>query len=517
MASANVAVSGKRDWLLANPWIWIGLSLLLCAWAWLWARTFGPIASDNRIGILAAGLAAAGLAVALRLNSSRPALVASLPWSLQSQLLLVLAWIFFLISLIVTGILAASVFALAEMPVYPGLAVILWLVLAPIGIAAWLRLLRRRARHEDVSASDETAALLLLTSLAAFIGACSLDLGENLSDDWDSIRFFLRSISFAILIGAALAAASVRARRLTISLLVLFHFGGICTAALAAPPSPWLVTQIWTRIYRPYLEFMYLNNAYHFYAPEPGASNYVWLRLIYVDPEGQEVGVWYKAPRVDGDGRPQHHVALEYQRYVAMTEGLVPTEGSVAIVVIDEAGRADYAPFFKRRMAAVPNQGIVVGVEKPAVAIPFDPTVPQAQQYMPPSKGAKILVEAFARHAGTLLHPDDEKDPEHPRYRLRSVKLYRVIHAVPGSAALALGLDALRDPTMFRPFYLGEYSPEGKLLDPEDPFLYWLLPTMRVPREGYVEIRNYAAYHAGDRRYCLTDGRNNWREPDEAP
>src|SRR5262249_51727018 len=30
-------------------------------------------------------------------------------------------------------------------------------------------------------------------------------------------------------------------------------------------PSPWLSTQIWTRIYRPYLEFLYLNNAYHFY------------------------------------------------------------------------------------------------------------------------------------------------------------------------------------------------------------------------------------------------------------
>ena len=34
---------------------------------------------------------------------------------------------------------------------------------------------------------------------------------------------------------------------------------------------------------------MYLNNAYHFYSPDPGPATYVWFRIFYisneVDPE----------------------------------------------------------------------------------------------------------------------------------------------------------------------------------------------------------------------------------------
>jgi hypothetical protein len=514
MASVELGVPARRDWVLANPWLWLVVGEALCAWAWLWARAFGAAASDNRVILVALGLAAIGVAVTLRLQARRLGPLDLSP-ALQRFFTLAVAGAFALLALTVTGVLVADAFKLAPMPVYPGLAFVLFLVVAPIStVAAWHLL--RASDAGRLCTSAETAGLLLLAALGAFVASCALDLSPTLPEDWDSLRFFLRSLTLGILVGAALVAASPRARRLELSLLVLFHFGGICTATLAQTPSPWLVTQIWTRIYRPYLEFMYLNNAYHFYAPDPGPSHYAWLRLIYEGPDGQEVGVWEKVPRVDGNGKAQHTVALEYQRYIALTEGTVPTETSATIVVIDKEGRADYAPFLKRRMTAVPNTNIVIGVEKPALAIPFDPLVPQARQYQPPNRMTKILLQSFARHGATLPHPEDAAHPDQPKYRLLRVKVYRVIHAIPGSAFLAAGVDPVRDPTYFQPFYMGEYNADGKLLDPDDPFLYWLLPIMRVPRvDGKEMIRSYAALHAGDPRWVRLDG--EWIEPEQAP
>ena len=50
----------------------------------------------------------------------------------------------------------------------------------------------------------------------------------------------------------------------------------------SATPS-WLFSQIWTRVTRPYLQITHLNNAYHFYAPEPGPVAIVWFRVRFAD------------------------------------------------------------------------------------------------------------------------------------------------------------------------------------------------------------------------------------------
>src|SRR5262249_2772672 len=48
-------------------------------------------------------------------------------------------------------------------------------------------------------------------------------------------------------------------RRIGVSALILFHFIGIATAIISAPPQPWLAEELWVRVYRPYLQFTYLN------------------------------------------------------------------------------------------------------------------------------------------------------------------------------------------------------------------------------------------------------------------
>ena len=213
--------------------------------------------------------------------------------------------------------------------------------------------------------------------------------------------------------------------------------------------------------------------------PSPGRRATVWFRLIYTDDQGNEVGVWQHVPRTDSQGRPEHTVALEYQRYLAMTEGTVPTDAAAAFI-INKSGQPDMAPAYKRRFAAVPNAGVIVGQPRPAFTAPLDPSVPQSDQYKVPSRSAKFLIESFARHVAELPHPEDADRPswQAPKSHIKSVKIYRAMHMIAASPLIANGVDSVGDPTLFRPYYMGEYGPEGKLLDPDDPFLYWLLPIM---------------------------------------
>jgi hypothetical protein len=514
MATATHAVPRRRDWIFANPWAWISAALLACVWALAWARFYDVTASDNRVILLALGLLAAAAAVTLSLRSGQAILLDRLSDAGRRAVSLTLVALFLMQASGMTYVVIDSFISREGAWLYPGLASITWLLLVPVSLAAAWNCWRRLQHGEGPGATEEAALLSYLASLCALIGSYALDLGPSLPGDWDSIRFFLRVVAGAILLGAALLACSTAARRLQISGLILFHFGGIMTATLAAPPTPWVVTQIWTRIYRPYLEFMYLNNAYHFYAPEPGPASYIWARAIYTDKQNpqQKVGVWHKIPRVNGKGRTEHTAALEYQRFLAMTEGTAFPGDAPASVVIGANGQATYAPYLQRRMWATPNSVTVVGIQRPELQIPFDPVIPQAQQYAVPTVGGKQLAESFARHVASLPHPDDAKNQGEPRYEFERVKIYRVVHTIPPSAWLAAGVDALRDPTLFRPFFLGEFNAAGKILEPDDPFLYWLLPILRFPHDGQVQIRNYAALHAGDPRWVRNGDSEEWTE-----
>ena len=49
------------------------------------------------------------------------------------------------------------------------------------------------------------------------------------------------------------------------------------------------------------------------------------------------------------------------------------------------------------------------------------------------------------------------------------------------------------DPTLYYPFYQGEYDPEGRLRTPRDnAFLFWLIPILGVENGQYVPLE----YHA---------------------
>ena len=59
--------------------------------------------------------------------------------------------------------------------------------------------------------------------------------------------------------------------RWAVNLWLVFHLAAIIIAPASVSPSSDLVHSGW-EVVRPYLQFLYLNHGYHFFAPEPGES-----------------------------------------------------------------------------------------------------------------------------------------------------------------------------------------------------------------------------------------------------
>lgn len=94
-----------------------------------------------------------------------------------------------------------------------------------------------------------------------------------------------------------------------ISLALGFHLAAIIIAPASSGATSELIDSGW-RVFRPYLEFLYLNHGHKFFAPEPGPSTL--LTYVAERPDGTTVR-----------GRiPDRSIAprLLYHRYFMLTE-----------------------------------------------------------------------------------------------------------------------------------------------------------------------------------------------------
>ena len=504
MASAYPAKAdtARQDWLLANPWSWVLLGLGLCLLAWVMGLVLDDALIGARVLFIFLGLVAAGAGIWIRLGSAAPAYLEQMAPDFRGVVLFALTVLFALLALTTTGLFLLRALGVESIPWKPNSLFILWMVVAPLGVAAAWMCGQRLKPGRPLGAAEESAALLALASLASFIACWALYNPER-PEDWDSIRLFLAVLALVPLVAAPLVLVSQALRRVTVSLLIVLHFGGIASAALGPPPSPWIVGQIWLRIYRPYLEFMYLNNAYHFYAPEPGPASYLWFRMFYEAPDGRQFAHWYKVPDVDDRGYHRNAVALEYQRILALTENAVPTDQT--------PNTSETAAMYARRLEHSANlPAPLLGQDplpKKDLGVPMHPFIPHMQQYLLPNLNSKVIVASYARHVCRMPHP------QHPDWKIKSVKVYRVVHMIAPAAQFTSDVIRMdpRDPELYRPYYMGRFDPNGNLLDAPrykadgsleqqgDPFLYWLLPILRDNASDTKSgIKNWAAKHAGD-------------------
>jgi hypothetical protein len=387
-----------------------------------------------------------------------------------------------------------------------------WFALAAVYFA--------RQQNGEISAPMEGAVLLQFAALVPFLTAQVLDVPGR-PEEWDSLRLFFAVLCLVLLAASGLVAAARPLRRFVVSVLILFHFGGIVTAVMSSPPGPWLAGLMWERLYQPYLEFMYLANAYRFYSPEPSPATQFWFFVEYEEEgsKGQKKihSRWIKVPDMDEDGTPRYAMRLRYQRRLALTENAAKPMAAEPLEQRPE--------YFRLRDSQSPEpfepRGLLGAQQIPLAlkrTVPYHPTWPLAGQYIRPDFHSKQLLGSFARHVTRLPHP------EHPGVRATSVKIYRVLHRTLLPTELGNGVAPNALPT-YLPYYMGQYGPDGNLLkkyDAEghlikDPFLYWLLPTLpevmdQTAQEPQRDIaRVYAILHAYGSERAVEESGAKWR------
>jgi hypothetical protein len=324
----------------------------------------------------------------------------------------------------------------------------------------------------------------LLFAVAAALGYVGLPA------HWDSARL-LAGVGVGLgIAGGILAALPVPVRFALATLGVLYHFTGIFMATTLPDPSPTLTAQMFTRTHQPYLMFLYLRNAYHFYSPEPGPAS-LFAGLIEYEVKNPNGGPptiekeWMNMPGVGEFDRDP--LGLRYYRRLSITEqasGTMPTPMGY-----------EKQDVWQRRVKAANGDWTNI-VRVPMVPNDYEPV---ASQYrMPQPFLAKYVIPSYARHI--LVN---NSKPDRPA---KLVKLYRIEHKVISVFEFADGKDPFH-PETYRIFFLGDFElnadgTEAVLKDPTDPMLYWLLPVLRRPNAMNVksvqdEIDDYFSKHAG--------------------
>jgi hypothetical protein len=304
---------------------------------------------------------------------------------------------------------------------------------------------------------------------------------------WDSIHVFFL-VAFAVgLLGAAWTCLP---RKVVLSLMlvgVAYHFGGIISAITSPPPTPWLTDQYWKRIARPYLQFAYMNNAYQFYSPDPGPACELWVFIEYKtdDPEGPKDGDWIYIPR-----RHTHYIdplGMSFYRRLSITENvaqyLAPTQ----------------APLPAEQQAVLGRRNLAARDYIPRMNWP-----PEQERRVPNEIVTRQILPSYARH---LIWAYAE-----PSKPVKSVRIYRTFHLITTLPQFR-GYDANAgqpdepvspySPKLYLPFFQGEYTPEGKLVDSADPLLYWLVPILEKDRKAPADRNEYE--RKGGFSYYFTD------------
>lgn len=375
-----------------------------------------------------------------------------------------------------------------------GVAAALGLVAAGLGESAPGMLNTARLVLVLVGTITAGAAISMRPDLwwAWGLGAVAAGVGVfGLPAHWDSFRLLFGVLAGGGVAGAAFCLAPPRWRYVVVSGWLLFHFGGIFTAATTPTPTPWLSEQSFYRMYGPYLHFLYLRNAYHFYSPEPGPSSLL-VCLVKTDTgetetvpdpvtgEPREVKKyktqWVVLPRRPADIRDP--LGLTYFRRLSLTEQIA--RGSPGMAVPTDQ--------FEKMDVVARRRGVLR-------AIPFHPVEAWSAQYRLPNPDvARYLLPSYARHVILDHTPDPATAAK------TTVKVYRMEHRTLDPAEFSRRLPTGEYPSpylpgTYRPFFMGEFNARGELVNPQEEMLYWMVPIVpRFPGPGDPNKKAYIDY-----------------------
>ena len=365
--------------------------------------------------------------------------------------------------------------------------------------------------------------------------AVSFLAGFGFPSTWDSFRLVAHVFGGVALLGAFLAALPPRGRMGVLGAIALFHFSGIFNATTTPSPTPFLTNQLSIIVYRPYLQFAYLSNAYHFYSPDPGPASELWFCIEYeplkTDPVRFEVlqressgdkpldagaKSVYK-PMLDetGDqiGRPIFDAAGNSIFTPVLDSKGTPLERPV----FDSEGKPQYVrtsvwlkvprrprdikdplnQSFYRRLSITENASMATSIVELPTATQKElekrrytdksypiylNDIPMALQCrVPTDLTQNFIIPSYIRHIALQYGKLDRP--------IAGIKLYRVLHTIIRPDLFVGGEDPNGvkwrikpfDPRTYYPYYLGDYTAKGELKVPNDPMLYWLVPIVRNP------------------------------------
>ncbi|VTU01054.1 unnamed protein product [Gemmataceae bacterium] len=300
----------------------------------------------------------------------------------------------------------------------------------------------------------------------SLFGATALLGSFALPVSWDSFVGFLRVVAGVGAAGTVLCLSSTGWRVAVVSAAVLFHFSGIFAATTSPHPQPWVVEQAWTRVYHPYLNFIYMRNAYHFYSPDPGPVSILVFFLKTETGTDANGNKEYKTEWVTMPRRPddlKDPLGLGYFRRLSLTE-------QVARPNPQGGGRFEETEMWFRR------QKRAASATSP---IPFHPVDAATSQYrLPAAEALRYVLPSYASHV--ILDRTADKD-EAAR---TTVKIYRLEHVTTSVEQFRQKLPngeyaaSPYHPATYRPIFLGEFDARGNLLDPHDGLLYWVVPIL---------------------------------------
>jgi hypothetical protein len=500
MDNVNAGTVHRRtDRWWRHPWYWMLFALGLTGLAFVWARCLpssqAPV-EGLQVPMIVLGILAAGIAIWLRCASTAAvAYLDELPAGGRRKALLALAATHGLIALAVSSLLVLR-FTGTQLPGDLGGDLLMWLLTAPWCAWSAKHLYQRANDQGPLSPRLETAVLVTQGGLTAMLAAWALFWGPERADAWDSMRLFFFVLGTVAFLAAPIAAAEPWLRRLAVSGLVILHFAAIMTAVLGMQPGPYIFAQAQHWIFRPYLQFAYLTNAYRFYSPEPSPASQLWFRVEY-QYGNNTLSRWVKLPEMDDTGAPRYLTSVQFTRRLALTENVAQGDErdqiqSPLMEIRDGQAMPSKLAIMRDLHAPVPESTLhgVLGVKQPAnpLGIPYHPELPRMQNYNKPSSMGRKLLASYARHILSQPHPD------HQSAVPVRVKIYRVLHNTLTAQALARGADP-HDPIYYLPYYVGQFDRSGNLLDAGDPFLYWVLPILRQP-DGSTMF--YIYKHSGD-------------------
>jgi len=285
---------------------------------------------------------------------------------------------------------------------------------------------------------------------------------------WDSFRML-----FVILTGIGVARLVLTVlppgwRVGAVSAVIVFHFAGIFLATVSPSPTPWLVEQVYHRVYSQYLQFIYMRNAYHFYSPEPGpASLLACLLETRLDGETETTAdgrvrqkyakKWIVLPKRPADIRDP--LGLTYYRRLSLTDQV-----SRGVPDLMNAATFEKSEIQNRRGQS---------------GFPYSPNeLPVFQYRLPTPEVSRFLLPSYAEH---LILENTADAATAARTTLR---IYRLEHKTLGVQEFTgVGNPGRKPtdpyhPTTYRPYFLGEFDALGRLVDPKAEMLYWLVPVI---------------------------------------